>query len=94
MGSTVNKRGLPCRKCNGSGIVTSKAVIQVVKMVREEVREFCSAQFKEMFRDYLIKKQEDQKNTVFENIVCDGCNTSPIKGIRFMCSVCSNFDLC
>jgi len=94
MGSTVNKRGLPCRKCNGSGVVTSKAVIQVVNMVREEVREFCSAQFKEMFRDYLIRKQEDQKNTVFENIVCDGCNMSPIKGIRFMCSVCSNFDLC
>ena len=42
-GSTMNKRGLPCRKCNGSGVVTSKAVIQIVKMVREEVKDFCTA---------------------------------------------------
>lgn len=47
-----------------------------------------------MFHDYLIKKQEEQKNTVFENIVCDGCEMTPVKGIRFMCSVCSNYDLC
>lgn len=28
------------------------------------------------------------------NVQCDGCKTSPIKGSRFKCSVCSNYDLC
>ena len=27
-------------------------------------------------------------------VQCDGCNMSPIKGPRFKCAVCSNFDLC
>merc|ERR1711972_831725 len=27
-------------------------------------------------------------------ITCDGCNMTPIEGLRFKCSVCPNFDLC
>lgn len=63
-------------------------------MVREEVREYCTAQFKTMFREHLIKKQEDQKNTVFAGIECDGCKQCPIRGVRYMCSVCADYDLC
>jgi hypothetical protein len=47
-----------------------------------------------MFTDYLKKKQEEQRNTIFNDVVCDGCEQTPIRGVRFMCSVCSNFDLC
>jgi len=94
LGSTVNKKGLPCRRCNGSGVLFSKEISEVIKMVREEVREYCTAQFKVMFRDHLIKKQEEQRNTVFQNVTCDGCNQSPIRGVRFMCSVCADYDLC
>lgn len=31
---------------------------------------------------------------VHENYVCDGCNMNPIVGVRYKCSVCSNYDLC
>jgi next-to-BRCA1 protein 1 len=28
------------------------------------------------------------------NITCDGCNASPIVGVRYKCANCPNFDLC
>jgi hypothetical protein len=94
MGTSVNKKNLPCRKCKGTGNISSKEIGEVVKMVREEVRDYCGIQFREMFRDYLIKRKSDQRNEVFDKVSCDGCEMCPIRGIRFMCSVCSNYDLC
>lgn len=75
-------------------MICSKEISEIVQIVREEVREYCTAEFRTMFKEYLVKKQADQRNTVFDQIECDGCQMSPIRGIRFMCSVCSNYDLC
>ena len=33
-------------------------------------------------------------DVVHSNFCCDGCNISPIKGLRYKCSVCPNYDLC
>merc|ERR1712110_536525 len=35
-----------------------------------------------------------QDDVVHTNVACDGCNVEPIKGIRYKCSICRNFDLC
>lgn len=29
-----------------------------------------------------------------EGITCNGCNMNPIKGVRFKCKVCDNYDYC
>lgn len=38
------------------------------------------------------EKQADA--SVHSDVTCDGCNASPITGVRFKCIVCHNFDLC
>lgn len=35
-----------------------------------------------------------QDMTEHTNVACDGCGVSPIRGIRFKCSVCKDFDYC
>lgn len=45
------------------------------------------------------KRNAEQANIpvdqrVHERITCDGCNVSPIVGIRYKCAECPNFDLC
>merc|ERR1711963_808461 len=46
-----------------------------------------------------VKVNDDAKSTadtavLHAGIVCDGCEITPIKGTRFKCLVCADFDLC
>jgi len=36
----------------------------------------------------------NNKGNVHSHVTCDSCHCSPITGIRYKCSVCSNYDLC
>ena len=31
---------------------------------------------------------------VHDGISCDGCGVSPLRGVRYRCAMCPNFDLC
>jgi hypothetical protein len=46
--------------------------------------------------DHLRTKLEAQENVIHSFVSCDGdeCGVSPIKGIRFKCATCKDFDLC
>lgn len=72
-GSQVNKKGLPCRKCKGSGVIMSNELSEITNLVKAEVGEYCREKFKEMFKAYLINKRAEQDDQVHENIICDGC---------------------
>lgn len=47
-----------------------------------------------MIAGYLEKKAADQALETHDNIYCDGCNVNPLRGIRYKCSVCPDFDYC
>jgi hypothetical protein len=38
--------------------------------------------------------EKDGKPAVHEGIVCDGCQATPIVGMRYKCTICPDFDLC
>jgi hypothetical protein len=43
---------------------------------------------------YIEKKNRKISSTVHENVRCDGCNSFPIIGDRYKCTICNNFDFC
>lgn len=41
-----------------------------------------------------VEQTADEAEVVHTNVSCDGCGVAPIKGLRYKCSVCKNFDYC
>lgn len=58
-GTKVNRRGLPCRKCNGSGTINNKFFKELVKIMKEEIQSYTTQTFQRLMVDYLGKKQAD-----------------------------------
>lgn len=54
--------------------------------------------FQEIIRDKINNNQDNNNNSdkkpVHNCVKCDGCNCCPIRGIRYKCAVCNNFDYC
>lgn len=70
-------------------------------MIQDQLEKQAHTVFEEFLKDKNFDKSEDEeesKEPVGEpehvNIECDGCGENPIKGARFKCSVCKNFDYC
>ncbi|CAF1631145.1 unnamed protein product, partial [Adineta ricciae] len=42
----------------------------------------------------LLKLKKAYANDIHESISCDGCRAESIKGLRFKCDSCPNYDLC
>lgn len=94
-GSKKNKKGSkPCKKCSGTGTFQSKLLEAALDAMKGEVKSYCANQFRCMLIDRMAEKQAAQAKIVHEKFVCDICDIGPITGIRYMCSVCHNFDLC
>jgi hypothetical protein len=44
--------------------------------------------------EHSIDESKKFKQIVHERIMCDNCKTAPIKGVRYHCVLCEDFDLC
>jgi DnaJ-class molecular chaperone len=60
LGAKMNKRGKPCKKCSGTGLIRSDEIAQVLDVVRGEIKQYCNNTFTGLIKDYLKKKSEDQ----------------------------------
>lgn len=93
-GTKVNRKGLPCRRCNGAGVLNSKFYGDLMKVLKSEIRTYTTEIFQTLMADQVGKKATEQQSVVHPDVICDGCNMSPITGIRYKCSVCPDYDLC
>lgn len=68
------------------------------KLIKKELDKQCQSIFKDMMNCKELGGDDEQINSqeqvVHQNVACDGCNVSPIVGVRFKCSICKNFDFC
>lgn len=93
-GKKVNKKGLPCKKCNATGKLNNQFFRELNQILQSEVNKYCTQEYQRMMIQHLANKRDEQSQVIHHGIVCDGCDVGPIRGIRYQCTVRPNFDLC
>lgn len=56
-GNKVNKKGLPCKKCNGTGRLNNKFFKDLQKILAEEVRKYCTTEYQKLLTKHLELKK-------------------------------------
>lgn len=90
------KKGKRCKKNKEFGGLPRKCFKRLIK---KELDKQCEQLFKSMLNcPELGGEVSDQINSanqeVHSTVICDGCEATPIMGVRYKCSVCKNFDFC
>ena len=65
-----------------------------IENIKEEIIQSILVENSKIQQKSKMKKTIPKNSYIHENYVCDFCNASPIKGIRYHCLECKNFDLC
>lgn len=55
-GKKVNKKGLPCKKCNGTGALNNKFFKDLYKILKLEVKTYCTQEYRKLFIQHLASK--------------------------------------
>ena len=69
---------------------TIKHFGDILKLNPEQIMNTLSQKY-EFIKNYMNQKPEEAIHFLY---ICDGCNMAPIKGIRYHCEKCPDFDFC
>lgn len=73
--------------------VEDKVEILKATLIKDSVRETLSI-VQSIYNDLKVDLPKPKEEVIHKYVRCDGCNASPIVGIRYKCTVCPNFDFC
>lgn len=62
--------------------------------VKKQIAEFWRTNAHDMLIQHIEQKNAAQKEVLHEGFACDICSMLPIKGIRYKCTVCADYDIC
>lgn len=63
-GKGINKKGLPCKKCNGTGKLNNKFFKDLQKILADEVKKHCTQEYQKLLIKTLKDKKEAQAKVV------------------------------
>ena len=69
---------------------TLNNIRKIMNMNNDELTELLKKQY-ENFKNFLGQQQIEE---IHYQYICDGCEMAPIKGIRYHCEQCPDYDLC
>lgn len=65
----------------------NKEETEITEKYIEEIKEIVRAKLKD-------RTGFNSSEAVWEGVICDSCGDAPIKGARYQCTVCEDYDLC
>lgn len=78
-----------CNKCKGKNLIDlyqEPKLKTIHSIIRTEIQTYLPL---------ILKAQQEQNSSaIHSNISCNNCGVFPLRGNRFKCSVCNNFDFC
>jgi hypothetical protein len=91
------------KKCKGKGKKGKKGKMPrraIKNLIRQELEAAVPGIFDKLVKEANLYVEEEPieeaKGPLVEHVAveCDGCGVAPIKGIRYKCAVCKDFDYC
>ena len=75
-------------------IIVNKTIKRTDKLISKYIEHTKKINDHAIPKQSQVEKVPKRQISIHEDIRCDGCSIKPIKGDRYKCSVCENFDLC
>jgi len=102
-GTAKNKKGLTCKKCNGTGIMDP-----IIKSMKKHIEKTLRAEMSKIIQNEISKsflEQSKRFDSIFsnmgksiiieENVKCTNCKNEILAGEAvFSCMICQNFKIC
>jgi len=72
-GTKLNKKGESCKKCKGTGKLSSKYYQDLHMLVKKEVKSICEQDKQKVFLNELNQMRQNQAKIEHEGYTCDEC---------------------